>query len=152
MRQQIDQDWVVGLLFVLVGAAFAVAAPLTLQVGTAAQMGPGFLPFYMGLGLLGCGLVLLWQVGRGIYVASGLPEIAWGVLFKLVCLFVVYGLALSQLGLLPSMAVLLVGCRLFYPSLRWWQLSVLLVLTLAALWGLVSWVLRLNLPLWPGQY
>ncbi|MBP6115582.1 MAG: tripartite tricarboxylate transporter TctB family protein [Neisseriaceae bacterium] len=149
MAIKLNQDAVVGAVFVLLGAAFALASWRTLPVGTAAQMGAGFLPFFVGLALLGCGGVLLYQAR---VTAVGVPTIAWAVLLKLLCLFLMYGAALSHLGLLPGIALLLLGSRLFYPTLGWRRLLALTVVTLVLMWCLVSLVLGLNLPLWPGQY
>ncbi len=145
------RDFVVGLTFVALGGAYAVAALSTLPMGTAARMGSGFLPFFVALGLLVCGLVLLYQVGRTTHPVAVRPSIAWGVLLKLSSLFLAYGGALYYLGLLPAVGLLLLGSRLFYPDLGWRRLLGLLVLTLLALWALVVWVLQLNVPLWPGQ-
>lgn len=145
-------NFTVGLAFVLIGSVFALAAALTLSMGTAAQMGPGFLPFYTALGLIGCGLLLVIKSFVLTHLAVAMPVVEWAVLLKLASLFLAYGFALRYLGLLPAMALLLWGGRWFYPALGWRRLLGMMGATLMAIWLLVSRVLHISLPLWPGQY
>ena len=56
MQIKNKQDFWSGVMFVVVGAAFALGAT-SYSMGTAARMGPGYFPFWLGvcLSLLGGG-------------------------------------------------------------------------------------------------
>lgn len=59
MRVKSQKDFFGGLLFIVVGGAFALGAS-TYPVGNAARMGPGYFPLLLGiiLALMGAGVLL----------------------------------------------------------------------------------------------
>src|SRR5687768_6312811 len=53
-----QKDIVAGVLYILVGAGFAIGA-LAYRMGTAARMGPGYLPFWLGAILSAIGVLII---------------------------------------------------------------------------------------------
>ncbi|GLS29449.1 Tripartite tricarboxylate transporter TctB family protein [Mesorhizobium albiziae] len=88
-----------GAIFIALGLFFAYQS-LTLEVGTAFRMGPGYFPLLLGLILVLLGIIVLIQATR----VEGEPigPIAWrGMLFILPAP-IFFGLTVRGLGFLPS--------------------------------------------------
>jgi hypothetical protein len=152
-----QKDFFSGLLFMVLGLAFAWAAS-TYTVGSAAAMGPGYFPLLLGalLALLGGVLVFkalvfetedggrlgtwAWRAVLCILLANGL----FGVLLGGLPL-----LGLPSMGLLPAVVTLTVVAGKATTGFRWREL-VALALVLALLSYVVcAGLLKLQIPLWP---
>ena len=57
MKIKSQKDFFAGLMYLVVGLAFAIAA-IDYNVGTAARMGPGYFPLILGVLLALIGLVI----------------------------------------------------------------------------------------------
>ena len=57
MRIKSQKDFFSGLMFLLVGIAFAWGAG-SYSIGTGARMGPGYFPMVLGVLLAGLGLII----------------------------------------------------------------------------------------------
>jgi hypothetical protein len=59
--QRNTRDIAAGLLFLIAGLHFAIMSQLTLRMGTALQMGPGYFPLVLGviLSLLGIAIIVV---------------------------------------------------------------------------------------------
>ncbi|MBS1207682.1 MAG: hypothetical protein H6R19_80 [Proteobacteria bacterium] len=140
-------DRLAGLLFVLFGAGFAIGAG-AYDMGTAAQMGPGFYPRLLGglLVLLGIAIFVTAQGKDAPGIAGRLP---WRALLAVCAGVAVFGLSLECLGLFIA-SVLLVGVSsLGQPGRRWGEVALsALVLALLAC-AVFAWGLKLPLPVWP---
>src|SRR3989442_3172009 len=105
MRIRAPKDFWAGVMF----AAFAVVAIVTAHkysLGSAGRMGPGYFPLLLGMVLGGLGATL---IGRSL-VLDGEPVprlhvLPLAVIAVAVCLF---GLAIEPLGLVVSLAILIV--------------------------------------------
>lgn len=153
-----QQDFLAGLLFTLVGGAFAWVAS-SYPLGNSGRMGPGFFPLLLGamLALLGNILML-----RTALRSSTRPKSsgAWALrpLFFILAANLVFGVALGgipPLGVPPVGFVVGVYLLTVVASLasERFQLgeTVLLATALAAL-SYVAFVLllRLQFPVWPS--
>lgn len=71
------KDFFSGLMFAIVGSAFAIGA-VNYQVGTAARMGPGYFPLLLGILLAVLGLlIMVASILRRNAPADGEPVGAW---------------------------------------------------------------------------
>ena len=104
MKIKSQKDFFSGLMFALVGLAFAVGAT-NYNVGTGARMGPGYFPLMLGILLAIAGLRRHASASLTVETADGDPvgRIAWKPLVFIIGANLVFGLLL---GGLPSL-----GCR-----------------------------------------
>ena len=101
------QDFLAGLLFGVVGGAFAWGAT-EYEVGQAAQMGPGYFPLMLGclLVLLGMAIVLRSFKGPQASTAQGMGPWAWRPLLCIVAANLLFGVLLVGL---PSIGIPAMG-------------------------------------------
>lgn len=154
MKPQDPRDFGAGLLYLVLGLAFALGARQYAQ-GQAAAPGPGFFPFYLGLGLAAVGALLVLRAFRRD--RSARPSDAdealsfpWRSAAWVLGGVMLFGLSLRPLGLFVAVPLLVVcatqaGRR--RPSLRF---VLLLAAALALLaWGIFVLGLRLQIPVGP---
>src|SRR5688500_6453894 len=67
-----QKDFAAGALYIVVGLAFAIGAT-DYNLGTAARMGPGYFPFWLGLFLAAVGAVVLVRSVRAGADRQALP-------------------------------------------------------------------------------
>lgn len=149
MRAKSQRDLVAGLLFVVTGVAFAWGST-AYEFGNAANPGPGYFPFGLGviLALLG-GLVLF--KAMSVETADGEPigAIGWRPLLVVVGAILLFALALPRLGL--PLSVALVSFLVGFASNESRPLELLALSAGLAVFCALVFIqgLRLNLPLWP---
>lgn len=150
MKPKGSQDFFAGLLFIVLGIAFAWGAT-AYSFGDAAAPGPGYFPFGLGvlLALLG-GMVLFKSLSIESEGGQPVGPIAWRPLLAIVLAVLGFGLGLHRLGLVITVALVGFGVSFAGREVRAWE-AALLGLGLA----LFSWLvfvlgLSLNLPVWPS--
>jgi putative tricarboxylic transport membrane protein len=102
MRIANQHDFFAGLLFVGIGAAF-LGFGASLRFGTAAQMGPGFLPRVIALALIAIGAVVALRSLRG--APAAVEGWGWRPLALVVGATLLFAVSLERLGL--ALAVLI---------------------------------------------
>ncbi|MBL0143041.1 MAG: tripartite tricarboxylate transporter TctB family protein [Betaproteobacteria bacterium] len=104
------RDFWSGVMFAGVGSLFA-GIGYTYKLGTAARMGPGFFPFYLGLMLVFVGVLILLASLRG---AEGhkVDKFHWGPLFWVLSSICVFGVLLKLTGALVGGVALVFGASL----------------------------------------
>lgn len=107
MQLRNRQDFWSGVMFIALGLGFAWQAS-SYQMGTAARMGPGYFPFWLGivLALLGA-IVLLGSMSKKAQ-ETRVDKFDWRIVFLVVGSVVVYGLVLKLLGIYISVFLLVV--------------------------------------------
>ncbi|MDP5239075.1 tripartite tricarboxylate transporter TctB family protein [Uliginosibacterium sp. 31-16] len=145
---RISSDRFAGLLFILFGGGFVFGAG-AYDMGTAAQMGPGYFPRLLGglLVLLGIAIFASVKTSAGRPSAGSLP---WRAILAVLCGVAAFGLLLKPLGLFLA-ALLLVGLSSLAQQRPRWGEVLLSALVLAGAASVVFvWGLKLPLPLWPA--
>ena len=151
-----EQDFYSGLMFAVVGVAFAIGAT-NYNIGTGARMGPGYFPLGLGviLAVLG-GIIML----KGVIGREG-PKMGKVALRPLLCVLganVVFGILLAglpSLGL-PAMGLIAAIFGLtIVASLAQGQFRVKETLVLAAILAILSYgafvkLLNLQFQIWPA--
>ncbi len=147
MRARVDvPDLAFATFLVALGAlAFALAGELT--VGTAAAMGPGYVPRALALLIMVYGLVL--GLRAAFAGRQPMPPVAWRPLLLVLAAVGLFAILLPVIGLaLTSVAVVVcAGCAAYDVRLRE---NVLLAVALAA-FAVLLFVSALGLPIaiWP---
>jgi hypothetical protein len=97
-----QQDAAAGAIFVVIGGAFAIASTMQ-ELGTPLRMGPGLFPLLLGLLLMGLGAtIVIKSLGAEPLHFGPVP---WRGLPLILAAPVVFGLLLRGLGLIPSVAL-----------------------------------------------
>ena len=138
------RDAASGAIFMVLGGLFALGA-LGLELGSAFRMGPGFFPLVLAAVLVGLGLVsIVGAVGSPTRPFTGVP---WRGLVLILSAPVIFGLTVRELGLAPSIA-LVVLIASFASRTMSVRRALLLTVCLTAFCVLVFGIgLKLPLPL-----
>jgi len=143
------KDFLAGVMFVFFGAS-AMVLSLSLRIGTAGNMGPGYFPFALGgfLALLGLFILLrgiLWaKAGQAWPVVDPKPV---GIILLSVVLF---SQILRPLGLLLSTAVLVLMTSKASHEFRWKEAVLNAAVLVAIVLVVFVYFLEFQLPVWPA--
>jgi hypothetical protein len=147
MRIGNKRDFLSGLMLVGFGLAVLLIAS-SYWVGTAFRMGPGYFPVVLAILLIMLGIIT-----AGIALRPGkevaIPKLAWRPLVIVSVAIVLFGLFVSDAGLLAMTFVLVVVSRLARPGYPWGETAVLGVVTSAVCAAVFSFGLRVQIPLLP---
>jgi hypothetical protein len=152
-----QKDFFGGLLFTVVGGAFAYGAS-TYQVGNAARMGPGYFPLLLGiiLALMGAA-VILQSLVSGKPDGDPIGPWAWKPLLYVLGANVVFGallVGLPSLGVPGFGLVVAIFALTFIASLAGDEFKAKEVFVLAVILSVGSYLafvklLALQFPVWP---
>lgn len=140
------QDLVSGLFLVAVGvAAFLIGRPYS--VGSAIEMGPGYVPRLLCAGLVLVGLAL---AGRGI-VRRGFAVAGWDLrsVLPILAAILAFGLAVERLGMVLAGIGVVVLAMLGERQPAWRQMPVIALALAGGCALLFGWALGLSLPILP---
>ena len=149
MKIKSQRDFVSGLMFVLVGAGFAIGA-MNYSMGTSARPGAGYFPLILSVIMAILGAIVLFK-SLMIESANGDPigSIAWKPLLIIVAAIVVFGLTLDRLGLILTVPILIIISSFAGDEFRWRGVIISsIVLTLFS-WAVFVYGLKLTIPIWP---
>jgi hypothetical protein len=152
-----QKDFYSGLLYTLVGAAFAYGAT-SYNIGTGARMGPGYFPLLLGSILASIGAIILFkslvvETPTGDEVGSW----AWKPLFFIIAGNLLFGILLGGLPSIkfPAMGLIVAiyGTTLVV-SMAGDTFKIKEVLILATILSVMSYLafimlLKLQFPVWP---
>jgi hypothetical protein len=134
-------------LFLIVLASVAFFSTRTLSIGSAADMGPGFVPRALAWIILGFGLAFC--VGSLLKAPEPLPAVAWRPLASILASIALFAVLFLHFGLIIACigAVLAAGAAV--KPVRWGQL--LLFGPVLAAFSALLFVKALGLPfkVWP---
>ena len=157
MQIKSQKDFFAGLMFLLVGLAFAWGAG-SYSVGTGARMGPGYFPMALGVLLAVLGLIVT-ITALVVETADGDPlgRIAWKPLIFIISGNLVFGASiggLPSIGHPPMGLIFGIFALTFVASNAGDEFKFKEVLILAVLLSLFSYgafimLLKLQFPVWP---
>jgi hypothetical protein len=152
-----QKDFFSGLMFVVVGVAFAVGAS-NYNIGTGARMGPGYFPLLLGIlmAILGAAIVVGSMVVR-TEDGQKIGKFAWKPLFFIIAANLVFGVMLGGLPRfgIPAMGLIVgIYALTFIASLAGEEFKPKEVVILATILAIMSyaafiWLLKLQFPVWP---
>jgi len=140
------QDFWCGLLFLALGA-LAIYLSRDYEMGTALQMGPGYFPTWLGGIMMGFGVVigaLSFKIEGTDAEARGLRTWAlrpWLVLTATLILFAM--LMEAEVGFVPSLIVLIIGCAAAHKDVHWRETILLSILVTAGAVAIFSYGLEM---------
>jgi hypothetical protein len=109
-------------LFLIVLALVAFGATSSLTIGSAADMGPGFVPRALAWIILGFGVTFL--VTGLLKVPEPLPALAWRPLVMILASIALFAVLFSTLGLIAACVGTVVVAGAATTPVRWLQLVV----------------------------
>ena len=160
MNIKSQKDFFSGLMFMVVGVAFAVGST-NYPMGVGARMGPGLFPLGLGI-LLACMGAVITVVALTVPTRCGnkLGKFAWKPLVFIIGANLIFGVALGGVGSinLPPMglvagiyALTLLACNAGDKFI--WNEALGLATVLALLsYGAFILLLKLQLPVWPPWF
>ena len=140
------QDFWSGIFFIALGV-LALYLSRAYPMGSALQPGPGYFPTWLGAITVGFGVViggLAFRIEGGDEPGLGLGKWAlrpWLVLTGALVLFAL--LMEAEIGFVPSLMVLIIGCALAHKDVHWRETVVLSVLLTAGAVAIFSYGLGL---------
>jgi Tripartite tricarboxylate transporter TctB family len=145
-----ERDFWSGLMFVVVGIAFAWGAT-AYSFGVSARPGPGYFPFGLGIMLAVLGSMVLFK-SLSIETEDGEPvgAFAWKPLLAILLGVVLFGLALPKLGLALSLPLLIAVASFGGDEFHWKDVVVNAIVLTVGSWAIFIAGLGLTLPLWPS--
>lgn len=158
MKIKSERDFVSGLMFIIIGVAFAWGAT-NYNIGQAARMGPGYFPLMLGVVLAILGSIALFQ-SLVVETEDGqkIGTIAWRPLVFIVGANVIFGILLGGVPALgiPAMGLIVATYGVvLVASQAGNQFRIKEVLILATILAVLSYLafiklLKLQFPVWPS--
>jgi hypothetical protein len=150
MHPKSQKDFWSGVMFVVVGTAFAIGAT-NYSMGASARPGPGYFPLGLGvlLALIGAAVIF-----RSLTVRSAdgdrIGAVAWRPLAIIVASILLFALTLPSLGIAVALPLLVIVISFAGDEFRWKG-----VVANAAVLTFGSWLvfvkgLGLVIPVWPA--
>ena len=158
MKIKGQKDFFAGLMFLVVGVAFAIGAT-DYSIGTGARMGPGYFPMILGVLMSILGLAI---AAKGLVVETPdgdkVGKWAWKqIVFVLAANFVfgillvgVPALGIPQFGLIVAIFGLVVVASLGGHSFNVKEVSILAIILAVGSYVAFVWALNLQFPVWPS--
>jgi hypothetical protein len=150
VRIKSQKDFWSGLMFIVVGGAFAIGA-LNYSFGSSARPGPAYFPFGLGLLLAILGAMILFEA-LTIETEDGEPigKFAWRPLLIILGAVLLFGFMLPRAGMVISLPVLVLISAYASDEHTWVG-----TIINAAILTVMSWLvfivgLKLTIPLWPA--
>jgi hypothetical protein len=149
LRIRNQKDVAAGLLYMAFGAAFSLGA-LNYKLGDPERMGPGWFPFWIGILLIIVGAITGLAGVRADAAPEAVKRLELRPLAWVIGAVILFGLLLQPLGLVVSLAVLVVVSSLASHEFTWkgaLATAVALILFSSAVF---IWGINLQIPLWPS--
>lgn len=150
MKIKSQKDFWSGLMFVVVGASFAIGA-LNYSFGSSARPGPAYFPFGLGILLALLGGMILFEA-LTIETDDGEPvgAFAWKPLAVILGAVVLFGFMLPRLGMVISLPILVMISAYASEEHTWLGSLVNSVVLTVLCWAVFVVGLKLTIPLWPA--
>ncbi|BDT79644.1 tripartite tricarboxylate transporter TctB family protein [Polynucleobacter yangtzensis] len=105
MKIRNQRDFGAGIMYMVIGLFFAIMAT-NYPMGTAAKMGPGYFPFYLGILMFLLGALVAVKAFGAKAAIESIPKFNWRIMAQITGAVVLYGLLLPRLGFLIAVVVL----------------------------------------------
>ena len=150
MKIKSQRDFWSGLMFLVVGAAFAVGAT-NYSMGTSARPGAGYFPLILSVILTIMGAIVLFEA-LTIETEDGEPigQIAWRPLLVVVLAITVFAILLPRMGMFITIPILIIIVSFAGDEFSWIGVLVSCVVLTAFSWLVFIKGLGLTIPLLPS--
>lgn len=149
MKIKSQKDFWSGLMFIIVGGAFAIGA-LNYSFGSSARPGPAYFPFGLGAVLVVLGGMVLFKA-LTIETEDGEPigAFAWKPLIVILASIVIFGFSLPRLGMVISLPMLVLISSYASDEHTWLGSIVNAAVLTVMSWAVFVLGLKLTIPMWP---
>jgi putative transposase len=96
-----QRDFGAGIMYMVIGLFFAIVAR-QYQYGTAAKMGPGYFPFWLGILMAAIGLLVLVRSYSAKAAIEAIPKFRWRIIAQITGAVILYGLLLPKSQILRT--------------------------------------------------
>jgi hypothetical protein len=150
MKIKSQRDFWSGLMFVVIGIAFAWGSTYY-SMGASARPGPGYFPFGLGvlMAILG-GLVLFKALTLEMEGGDPIGPWAWKPLLVITGAVAGFGWALPHLGMFVALPLLVIGSALAGDEFKIRDALINSVVLTIGSWVIFIWGLKLTIPLLPS--
>ena len=149
MKIKSQKDFWSGLMFIVIGIAFAWGA-MNYSFGSSARPGPGFFPFGLGvlMAILG-GMVLFKALVVETEDGEPIGPFAFRPLLIVMASVGLFGFTLPLLGMAMALPILIVMVSLAGDEFHWKDAIISVVVLTIGSWFIFLYGLKLVIPLWP---
>ena len=105
MKIRNQRDFGAGIMYMVIGLFFAIMAT-NYPMGTAAKMGPGYFPFYLGILMFLLGVLVAVKAFGAKAAIESIPKFNRRIMGQITGAVVLYGLLLPRMGFLIAVVVL----------------------------------------------
>ncbi len=148
MKIRNHRDFGAGIMYMVIGLFFTIVAS-QYQMGTAAKMGPGYFPFYLGILMTFLGLLVLLQSFSAKAAIERIPKFNWRIIAQITGAVVLYGLLLPRLGFLIAVVVLVFVSASASKEFTWKGTTINAAFLVAFTYSVFVLGLKLQFPLLP---
>jgi hypothetical protein len=149
LRIRSQKDFASGLMFILVGLGFSFVAR-GYSMGTAAKMGPGYFPFWLGIVLALLGALVLWGSLSSRMEEDQLARWDLKILLWILGSVVLFGLLLKPLGMVLSVVVLVLVSSMASHEFSWKGAVLNAIVLVLISMGAFVYGINLQMPVWPA--
>ncbi|HBN73994.1 MAG TPA: tricarboxylate transporter [Sutterella sp.] len=151
MRIRNAKDFWAGIMFAALGAFFIVFAQEN-DMGSAAHMGPAFFPTLLGalLAVIGLYIAVLGPLFQPTLSDGRVEPFHWDILSWILGSVFVFTLLLKPLGLMVSLAVMIVLSLLAERKLHLKETIALIVVLDFIAWAAFVYGIGMIVPVWPS--
>ena len=149
MQLRNKQDFWSGVMFVALGLGFAGQAT-SYQMGTAARMGPGYFPFWLGIVLALLGAIVLISSLSAKATETQVDRFEWRIALLVLGSVVIYGVVLKFLGVYISVFLLVIISSLASHEFNWKVAAANGIFLVVFVYLAFIKGLGLIFPLWPS--
>ena len=148
MKIRNKSDFAAGLMFIAIGAFFAILAR-GYQMGTAAKMGSGYFPFWLGVLLALLGLLVLVKSLAKSAQEDGLAPWDWKSVCWVTVSVLLFAILLQYIGVVLSIVVLVFVSAMASHEFHWKQTLINAIILIGIAYLAFVWFLKLQFPVWP---
>ena len=135
-------------MYMVIGLFFAIVAT-QYQYGTAAKMGPGYFPFWLGVLMTVLGLLVLVRSLGAKATIEAIPKFNFKVIGLITGAIVLYGILLPKMGFIVAVLVLVMIASTASREFSWKVSLINAVVLIAFTYSVFVTGLKLQFPLLP---
>ena len=135
-------------MYILIGLFFAIVAR-QYQYGTAAKMGPGYFPFWLGMLMAALGLLVLVKSMGAKAAIEAIPKFNWKIIGLITGSICLYGILLPKMGFLVAVLVLVMVASSASREFNWKVSVINAIVLIGFTYSVFVMGLKLQFPLLP---
>ena len=148
MKIRNQRDFGAGIMYMVIGLFFAIVAT-RYQYGTAAKMGPGYFPFWLGMLMAAMGLLVLVRSLGAKATIEAIPKFNFKVIGLITGSIILYGILLPKMGFIVAVLVLVMIASSASKEFSWKVSLINAAVLIAFTYSVFVIGLKLQFPLLP---